>query len=97
MAIGVFLSVGALGSLCYRGYTKVHLRWRQNKLPVMDWIWFIGLPLIGYCLLLVSGMGFLLQAALSMHGVALALILLLVIGIRNAWDLVVWMAQHEDK
>ena len=32
-----------------------------------------------------------------MHGVAVALILLLVIGIRNAWDLVIWMAQQERK
>jgi|SRR5438552_17757611 len=58
---------------------------------------FVGLPIVSYVLLLLSGVGFLFQVALSMHGVAGALILLLVIGIRNAWDLVIWIAQQERK
>jgi hypothetical protein len=95
LAIGVFLCVGAVASLGYLAYTKVHQRWRHGKLPFLDWIWFVGLPIAGYGLLLLSGMGFLLQAALSIHGVAMALILLLVIGIRNAWDLVIWISQQE--
>jgi len=96
-AIGAFLCLGAVGSLVYLAYTKAHQRWRGSKLPFLDWIWFVGLPITSYVLLLVSGIGFLLQAALSMHGVALALILLLVIGIRNAWDLVIWISQQEHK
>jgi hypothetical protein len=63
----------------------------------VDWIWFVGLPIAGYVLLLFSGIGFLLHVALSMHGVAVALILLLVIGIRNAWDLVIWISEQEHK
>ena len=97
MPIGAFLCFGAVGSLVYLAYTKAHQRWRHSKLPFLDWIWFVGLPITSYVLLLVSGIGFLLQAALSMHGVALALILLLVIGIRNAWDVVIWISQQEHK
>ncbi len=97
VVIGAFLCVGALASLGYLAYTKVHQQWRRNNLPVMDWIWFVGLPIVSYVLLLFSGVGFLFQVGLSMHGVAVALILLLVIGIRNAWDLVIWIAQQERK
>jgi hypothetical protein len=97
LAIGVFLCVGAVASLGYLAYTKVHQRWRHSKLPFLDWIWFVGLPIAGCVLLLLSGIGFLLQAALSVHGVAVALILLLVIGIRNAWDLVIWISRQEHK
>jgi hypothetical protein len=97
MAIGAFLCLGAVASLGYLAYTKAHQQARHNKLPFLDWIWFVGLPIAGYMLLLISGIGFLLQAALSMHGVAVALILLLVIGIRNAWDLVIWISQQEHK
>jgi len=97
MAIGALLCLGAVASLGYLAYTKVHQQWRHNKLPFLDWIWFVGLPIAGYVLLLLSGIGFLLQAALSMHGVAVGLILLLVIGIRNAWDLVIWISQQEHK
>jgi hypothetical protein len=97
MAIGPLLCLGAVASLGYLVYTKAHQRWRHSKLPFLDWIWFVGLPIAGYVLLLLSGIGFLLQAALSMHGVAVALILLLVIGIRNAWDLVIWISRQEHK
>jgi hypothetical protein len=97
MPIGVFLCVGALASLGYLAYTRAHQRWRQSKLPFMDWIWFVGMPIATYVLLLFSGIGFFLQATLAMHGVALTVILLLVIGIRNAWDLVIWISQQEQK
>src|SRR4030095_3868298 len=39
--IGAMLAVGALGSLVYIVHTKVHQQWRQNKLPVLDWVWFV--------------------------------------------------------
>jgi hypothetical protein len=95
--IGAFLCLGSVASLGYLAYTKAHQQWRHNKLPLLDWIWFVGLPITSYVLLLLSGTGFLVQAAVSMHGVAAALILLLVIGIRNAWDLVIWISQQEHK
>jgi hypothetical protein len=63
----------------------------------MDWIWYVGLPIAAYVVLLLSGIGVLMQASLSMYGVAGALILLLVIGIRNAWDLVIWISQQAPK
>lgn len=94
---GLFLCVGAAASLGYLGYTKAHQRWRQSNLPLMDWIWYVGLPIAAYVVLLLSGIGVLMQASLSMYGVAGALILLLVIGIRNAWDLVIWISQQEQK
>jgi hypothetical protein len=97
MAIGICLCLGAVAALGYLGYTRAHQQWRQNRLPLVDWIWFVGLPIAGYVLLLFSGIGFLLHVALSMHGVAVALILLLVIGIRNAWDLVIWISEQEHK
>jgi hypothetical protein len=31
---------------------------------------------------------------LSLHGLALAIVLLIVIAIRNAWDIVVWMTKQ---
>jgi hypothetical protein len=39
----------------------------------------------------------LLQARVAMNGVAATLILLLVIGIRNAWHLVIWISQKEHR
>lgn len=95
--IGVLLCVGASGSLVYLAYTKAHQRWSHHKLPLLDWVWYVGFPLLSYLLLLFAGFGFLVEASLSMYGVAAALILLVITGIRNAWDLVLWTSQQERK
>jgi hypothetical protein len=95
--IGSLLCAGAIGSLVYLASTKPHEHWRRNKLSFLDWVWFVALPVATYGLLLLSGLGFLLQAALSLHSLAVALILLLIVGIRNAWDIVIWMSRQEHK
>jgi len=64
---------------------------------VLDWIWFVGLPILSYVLILASGVAMLFGKLWSMYGIAVGLILLLVIGIRNSWDLVIFMAQRAQK
>ena len=49
------LVVGAVASLLYLVYTRAHQQWRRGKLPPLDWVWFVGLPLLSYLLLLLSG------------------------------------------
>ncbi len=93
--VGWFLCLGALGSLAYLASTRAHRQWRENQLGALDWIWFVGLPVLSYLLLLLSGVGLLLEADASMYGAAFSVMLLLVTGIRNAWDLVLWMAERE--
>src|SRR5438034_5831818 len=90
--IGSFLSLGSIASLGYLVYTRAHQQWQDSKLPGLDWVWFIGLPTTAYLLLLFAGIAFLFQAVFSIHLVAGVLLLLLVIGIRNAWDLVIWIS-----
>jgi hypothetical protein len=95
--IGVLLCFGAGASLVYLAYTRGHQQWRHNKLPMLDWIWFVGLPFLSYLLLLFAGIGFLVDFSFAIYGVAAGLILLVITGIRNAWDLVLWTAQQEHK
>jgi hypothetical protein len=96
--IGVLLCFGAGASLVYLAYTRGHQQWRHNKLPMLDWIWFVGLPFLSYLLLLFAGVGFLVEVSVAIYGVAGGLVLLVITGIRNAWDLVLWTAQqrHTD-
>jgi hypothetical protein len=75
----------------------IQQRWRQNSYPLVDWFWNVGLPVAGYVLLLAAGVCILSNAAaLSLYGMGVALILLLLIGIRNAWDIVIWAIQQES-
>ncbi len=95
--IGVLLCFGAGASLAYLAYTRAHQRWRQHKLPLLDWIWFVAFPFLSYLLLLFAGVGFLVEVSFAMYGVAAGLVLLVITGIRNAWDLVLWTAKRRHK
>jgi hypothetical protein len=95
--MGAFLCFGSSASLGYLAHAKIHQRWRQNNYSLLDWAWYVGLPVAAYVLLLACGIGFFFEFALSMHGVGAALILLLVIGLRNAWDIVIWAIQQERR
>jgi hypothetical protein len=62
-----------------------------------DWIFFIGLPYLGYLLLIAAAVGLWLRADFGAPALAVTTMLLLVIGIHNAWDLVIWLAQQRRK
>lgn len=56
-----------------------------------DWVWSAVLPLLAYSALTATGLMMPRQAAICLYGVSGVVLLLLFIGIRNAWDVVVWM------
>jgi len=51
-----------------------------------DWVYFCALPLVGYALLIVCAFLAVSHARDALLGVAGAALLLLFIGIHNAWD-----------
>jgi hypothetical protein len=56
-----------------------------------DWIWNVVLPVLAYLVLAVTGVMLPYDVAVSLYAVSGAVLLLLFIGIHNAWDVVVWM------
>ena len=68
--------------------------------PVLeDWIWHTILPALSYAALVVAGAITFRHVVPALFIVASADILLLYIGIHNAWDAAVWLAtrRSEDK
>lgn len=59
-----------------------------------DWIWNVVLPTLAYAGLLVVGILIWHHPVAALHAVAALSLLLLFIGIRNAWDIAVWMTTH---
>jgi hypothetical protein len=55
-----------------------------------DWIWNIGLPALAYLSLLAAALLMAPHPPQSLYVIAGAALLLLTIGIHNAWDVVVW-------
>jgi hypothetical protein len=56
-----------------------------------DWCWNIVLPMLAYLALTATGFSLRYAVAASLYVVSGAVLLLLFIGIHNAWDVVVWM------
>lgn len=93
--LGGLLVLVGLASL---GYTLGKLpgtreRYRKREIDKSDLMWYLLLPVISYLLYCDAGIG-LLKAGprgRALDVLASASVLLLVIGVRNAWDLVIWM------
>ncbi|HUA90505.1 MAG TPA: hypothetical protein VL994_13785 [Steroidobacteraceae bacterium] len=71
----------------------------NGYLPVReDWLWNIVLPSIAYAALGLLGILIWRMPEQSLFGVAALSLCLLFIGVRNAWDIAVWMSvRHEGE
>ena len=67
-------------------------RTKNYKPEMEDWIWHTVLPLIAYVTLLVSAIWMPFDHAPALFGIATFALLVLFIGIHNAWDSVTYMA-----
>ena len=56
-----------------------------------DWVWNVVLPVLAYLALAATGFALPYQVTPCLYVVSAAVLLLLFIGIHNAWDVVVWM------
>ena len=75
---------------------------QSNYNPVLeDWLWYIAFPLVSYIALIVAAILLPGNAALALFVIAAAAVLLVFIGIHNAWDVVIYTAfelfQHDNK
>ena len=91
---GLLLGLSGLGGVTY---VIIVLR-RARRLttayqPVLeDWLWYMLLPLVSYTALVVAAIVLPGQPAPALFVIAAATVLLLFIGIHNAWDNVTYTA-----
>jgi hypothetical protein len=89
---GLLVGLTGLGGVIYVFIVLWEVRHRLSyNLVLSDWLWYTLLPLIAYTALLVAGILLPIAAALALFVIAAALLLLVIMGIRNAWDLVTYM------
>lgn len=70
-----------------------HARTQTAYAPdTADWFWYTVFPLAAYAILLASGIGLAWRPAGALFVLAAAGLLLLFIGIHNAWDTVTYIA-----
>jgi hypothetical protein len=91
--VAVALGACGLAGLVYGIVVVRRARHQTTYRPVMeDWIWHAVLPLISYALLLVTAMALPSYPRPVLFVVAGTALLLLFIGIHNAWDTVTYIA-----
>ena len=62
------------------------------RLVLHDWTWHTAFPLTAYVALIVAALVLPRRPAPALFGIGAVLVLLLIIGIRNAWDIVTYIA-----
>ena len=87
------IALAGLGGLAYASYITYRLsRMKTYDVDVDEWIWYAALPLIAYAVMLASAAGAAFIASQALFALGGATLLLLFIGIHNAWDVVTYLA-----
>jgi len=89
----VILGLCGVAGIGYVGIVTARAHRQPDYQPVLeDWIWHTALPFIAYATLLAGAIGLVRYASDSLFAIAATTLLLLFIGIHNAWDAVTYMA-----
>jgi hypothetical protein len=96
------LGVSGIAGIAYSAQIIVRMRrlikGASGYTPVRsDLVWHCLLPLIAYMCLLGAAAVVWASVEASLYSVAAGALLLLYIGIHNAWDAAMWMAVHRNK
>jgi hypothetical protein len=83
---------GAAGIAYVVRVTYLMVRQTAYKPEFEDWVWFAILPLVAYVTVLVSALLLVVTPISVLFVLAGAIVLLILIGIRNAWDIVTYLA-----
>ena len=100
-SLGFLLGLLGLGMVFY---SIIVLR-RMRRVPhyqstLEDWLWYMAFPLIANILLIVVAFVLPKNPSLALYIIGSAMMLLLLVGIRNAWDMVTFLAverAHSEK
>ena len=94
LSLGIALGAGSLLGLGYSLRVWVTVRLRHFEIDREDRLWYLLAPITSYLLMAAAAiLAFASPASpIALDILAVSLGLLLVLGIRNAWDMAVWIA-----
>ena len=81
-------------ALVLRAVHNVH-RQQTYRLVAVDWLWYTVLPPLGYATFAVAGSLLHVAPGAALQLVGAGMLLLLFVGIHNAWDAAVFLATGE--
>ncbi|HEY2465401.1 MAG TPA: hypothetical protein VGI32_15185 [Steroidobacteraceae bacterium] len=92
VSLSLGLGVVGLAGLVYIGTIAAAIhRVRGDYTPVLeDWLWNVIFPALCFCILLATAILFSIMPKQCPYSLAAAIVLLMIVGIHNAWDIAVW-------
>lgn len=93
VSLEVLLAASGFAGLAYCAslFARMLGRILEYRPFLSDWVWSVVLPAAAYLALAAAGFMMLHQSSIALYGVGGVSMLLLLVGIHNAWDVVVWM------
>jgi len=92
-SLSLLLGLLALGMVVYSIIVLRRMRRVPNYQSTLeDWLWYMAFPLLAHVLLIVAAFVLPKNPSSALYIVGSAMMLLLLVGIRNAWDMVTFLA-----
>ena len=92
-SLSLLLGLVGLGMVFYSIIVMIRMRRVPHYQSTLeDWLWYLTFPLLANVLLMVAAFVIPENPVPALYIVGLAMILLLLVGIRNAWDMVTFLA-----
>jgi hypothetical protein len=63
----------------------------MGTIDAIDRFWYAQLPIVSYLMIVATGAGLYRRLVMSLDMLAFALIALLLIGLRNSWNMTLWI------
>jgi hypothetical protein len=92
-SLSMLLGLVSLGMVFYL-IIVLRRMWRvpQYQSTLEDWLWYLVFPLLAHLSLIVAAFVLPEHPTPALYIIGFAMILLLLVGIRNAWDMVTFLA-----
>jgi hypothetical protein len=92
-SVSLLLSLFGFGMLFYQLIVMRRMRRMPHyQTTLEDWLWYMVLPLLAHVSLIVAAFMLATNPALALYIIGLGMIVLLLVGIRNSWDNVTFLA-----
>ena len=91
-SLGLVLGAGGLVGTIHSGWLLFHLVIRHRfNVDLIDRAFYVLIPLVSYVLALIAAVLLFEQSRFGAELIAASLLILLLAGLRNAWDMMLWI------
>jgi hypothetical protein len=98
VSLRICILMCGVAGIAYSIWVVGQTRRQKRYVPVAsDWVWFTILPLIAYVALVTGGLLLGSSPWTAMYVIGGTALLLLFVGIHNAWDSAVWMTLQREE